>query len=442
MLMQNWPHEVSSRTVGVSSPDLRERVVMDRTRSRTLRRAGGVVLALAGAASVAAATAPAGAETLTLSSAKSFTVQYRGNGHGHGMSQYGARGAAMAGKGYKQILAFYYPGTTLTRQPSRIIRVRLTGTGSTLTIKAQSLTTVTGVKGYLPTAGVSKYRLIADARSGLTLQKLGTAKGATWTNVRAGLPNRAEFYRHGGVPTRLYETGGTSTDYDGYLRAVRSGSGVYTVDRVVLDLYTAGVVPREMPASWQRAAVDAQAVAARTYGANAMRSAQSSEYDICATTQCQVYGGHAHYDSAGRLLYSRYLPAASDTSNQVLTYKGAPIFAQFSASNGGWTVAGGQPYLVAKADPYDTAASGDPYIDAKKTQSVSALAKYFGLAKVSKIALTQRDGHGTWSGRVLTGYVAGTDSKGKAKTVPADSWDFQDVFGLGTTWFRVLAPAK
>jgi stage II sporulation protein D len=412
------------------------------SRTRTLRRSGGMLLALAGAASVAAATAPATAETLTLSAASSFTVQYRGNGHGHGMSQYGARGAAMAGKSFRQILAFYYPGTTLTTQATRIIRVRLAGTGSTLTIKAQSLTTVTGVRGYLPTAGISRYRLVADAKSGVTLQKLGTAAGSKWTNVRTGLPNRAEFYRYGRLPTRVYELGRTSTDYDGYLRAVRSGSGVYTVNRVVLDLYTAGVVPAEMPASWQRAAVDAQAVAARTYAANAMRSPQSREYDLCATTQCQVYGGHAHYNSRGALLYSQYLPAATDTANQVLTYKGAPIFAQFAASNGGWTVAGGQPYLVAKADPYDTAASGDPYINANQRQSISALAKYFRLAKISKVALTRRDGHGTWSGRVVSGYVAGTDSKGKAKTVPVDGYDLQAAFNLGTTWFRVLSPTK
>ena len=36
-----------------------------------------------------------------------------GYGHGHGMSQYGAQGAALQGLTYQQILAFYYPGTTL-----------------------------------------------------------------------------------------------------------------------------------------------------------------------------------------------------------------------------------------------------------------------------------------------------------------------------------------
>ena len=42
-----------------------------------------------------------------------LTLNGHGYGHGHGMSQYGAQGAAMQGLTYPQILAFYYPGTTL-----------------------------------------------------------------------------------------------------------------------------------------------------------------------------------------------------------------------------------------------------------------------------------------------------------------------------------------
>lgn len=42
-----------------------------------------------------------------------FTVT--GHGHGVGMSQYGANVYAAAGWGYREILAHYYPGTTLTQ---------------------------------------------------------------------------------------------------------------------------------------------------------------------------------------------------------------------------------------------------------------------------------------------------------------------------------------
>lgn len=42
-------------------------------------------------------------------------ITTRGYGHGVGMSQYGANGMANAGYSYKDILAHYYPGTTLTK---------------------------------------------------------------------------------------------------------------------------------------------------------------------------------------------------------------------------------------------------------------------------------------------------------------------------------------
>ena len=406
--------------------------------------ASALVLLLAGAglpATRASAAGVAVSETVSVGRATSLAVQYRGNGHGHGLSQYGARGAARSGLSYGQILAFYYPGTRLTTMAHRIIRVKLSGTGTTTTIAAASGITVTGVSGYLPTTGIRRYRLIADARTGLTLQKLGTAAGSTWTNVRTGLANRAEFYRHGRVPLRLYLADGTSTEYDGYLRAVRATGGVSTINRVALDNYVAGVVPREMPASWEAAALDAQAVAARTYAASALGTG-GAEYDICATSSCQVYGGRTHYAANGTVAWVQDAAPATATAYRILQYASRPAFTQFSASNGGWTVYGGQPYLAAKADPYDTAArSFDPYIGVSKTVTVASLAASFGLAKLTSVSITSRDGHGTWKGRVLAGVARGTDRAGAAKSVAVDGFDLQAAFGLGTTWLRIVPPA-
>jgi SpoIID/LytB domain protein len=214
---------------------------------------------------------------------------------------------------------------------------------------------------------------------------------------------------------------------------------VSTVNFVTLDRYTAGVIPQEMPTSWQRAAVDAQAVAARTYGQYAVEHPLSTDYDICDTTQCQVYGGHAVYDAHGVLQSTDFQAAATDTAGKVLTYRGATIFAEFSASNGGWSVDGGQPYLKAAADPYDTTASGDPYLNYTKVVHVTSIARHYGLKTVTKIAITQRDGHGTWGGRTLAGVITGTDSANKAKSVPTTGFELQAAFGVGTTWFELLA---
>ncbi|HEX3337518.1 MAG TPA: SpoIID/LytB domain-containing protein, partial [Jatrophihabitans sp.] len=272
--------------------------------------------------------------------------------------------------------------------------------------------------------------------------QLKAAPGSTWTTYRTGLANRTSFRRADGRSVRLFAGGGASYRYFGTLRAVRvaatgSAGGVYTVNRVSIDHYTAGVVPREIPTSWPAAAVNAQAVAARSYGRYAIEHPLSSEYDICDTTQCQVYGGRAYVDAAGVWQMEDYGPAAAYTSNQVLTYRGPTIFAQFSASNGGWTVDGGQPYLTAQADPYDTAAI-DPYITYTKAMKAAVVAQYYHLATVTKIEITQRDGNGAWRGRVLAGYVDGVDGNHKAQRIPTTGFELQAAFGIGTTWLRLL----
>ena len=43
-----------------------------------------------------------------------FTFTTKGYGHGVGMSQYGAHAMALTGKTYREILAWYYPGTSLS----------------------------------------------------------------------------------------------------------------------------------------------------------------------------------------------------------------------------------------------------------------------------------------------------------------------------------------
>ena len=141
---------------------------------------------------------------------------------------------------------------------------------------------------------------------------------------------------------------GTTRAYRGALRL----SSNNTVNVLGLDAYVQGVIPREMPTSWQPAAVRAQAVAARTYGVYDRNAHPTRYYDTCDTTSCQVYGGIGDEDSRGNA-------AATATAGKILRYSGQPAFTQFASSNGGWLSAGGQPYLVAKADPYD-GFSGNP----------------------------------------------------------------------------------
>jgi SpoIID/LytB domain protein len=299
---------------------------------------------------------------------------------------------------------------------------------------------VTSVGGFgLSTAGVTRFRLIPSG-SGLAAQKTSgnSCTSGTWTTVKDGLPASADFvsaYGH----LRLLLSDGTSSDYWGTLGAVRSGTGEITVNRVGLDQYTQGVVPREMPASWQAAAVQAQAIAARTY-AEYEREHASGSYDICDTTSCQVYGGANHFDSSGNLLYSEDPAAVSGNAGQILRYNNAAAFTQFSASNGGWTVYGGQPYLPAKADPYDNAGTGDPYIHWTASVPVSQIASAYGFARVTQIAM-QRDGNGEWGGRVTGATIYGIRSDGSSGSTTDTGFGLQDALGLLHNWFTILGSA-
>jgi stage II sporulation protein D len=426
---------------------MRRVTVSRRSRAVAAGLTAATAVVAAGALGASSAQATAASTVISIgSTSKHLTVTSRGNGHGHGLSQYGAWGAAKEGASLTTILKHYYPGTVYTRLPGRApnLRVKISNPSGVVTIAPASNLHVDGVTGTLPTAGIWRYRLIAGTGTGLWLQRLLTGAGHTYTTIKKGLPNGSSFWRSGAAGQRLWFPGGSSTVYGGSLRAVRattSGAGtVYTVNVVGLNMYTAGVVPREMPSSWSRTATDAQAVAARTYAMYEKNHAGSRYYDICDTTSCQVYGGEAHYSASGALLWTDFRQAALDTMDGVVTYQGQPIFSQFSASNGGYMSDGGQPYLKAGTDGYDTAALGDPYINDTESVSVASVAKYFGFATLTRIALS-RDGVGTWGGRVTKVVLTGTSNSRTALSKTIAGTDLQWALGLGTTLYT-LAPAK
>src|SRR5215207_6859840 len=100
------------------------------TRSRLL----GVGL---GVATLVLTTAPsASAEEISVPGPTTWTVTGHGWGHGHGLSQYGAKGAAGQGVGWKQILGFYYPGTALGRAHGTV-KVLLTADNKDVMVDAR-----------------------------------------------------------------------------------------------------------------------------------------------------------------------------------------------------------------------------------------------------------------------------------------------------------------
>src|SRR2546423_3952209 len=92
--------------------------VMPGSRSIRIGLAAALAAALLGAASAAA-------DSGATARATAVVVSGHGFGHGIGLSQWGAEERAAAGQDYRQILSFYYPGTTLAQVGGRTIRVLL-----------------------------------------------------------------------------------------------------------------------------------------------------------------------------------------------------------------------------------------------------------------------------------------------------------------------------
>lgn len=207
---------------------------------------------------------------------------------------------------------------------------------------------------------------------------------------------------------------------------------VVTRDGVVempLEDYVARVVSGEMPASFQPAALEAQAVAARTYALQRKESGvHAPEGDVCTDYACcQAYSDPATPQSVA---------AAEKTAGQVLRYGGALIQAVFHSSSLGQTATaqevwgGSLPYLTSVATP-ETAADwpevesqvGIPVDDFKAQFTRSYPTAQFGDDPDQWFQLTR-----SATGHVATATVGGVTVTGK---------DLRALFSLRSTAFEV-----
>ena len=116
-----------------------------------------------------------------------------------------------------------------------------------------------------------------------------------------------------------------------------------TVQELDLNDYLWGVVAAEMPASFAQEALNAQAVAARTYALNkAGRAAGHPEAELCTDYAC-CQAWIARETARGNwgenaLAYTNKITAAvAETNNEVILYEGQLIDAVFHSSSGAAT---------------------------------------------------------------------------------------------------------
>ncbi len=240
---------------------------------------------------------------------------------------------------------------------------------------------------------------------------------------------------------------GRVTHYRGTIRV--DGLRNRVVNRVRIEDYLRGVVPKEISASWADAgggnglqAVKAQAVAARSYALQPGRWATG----ICDTQSCQVYAGAATRSSVAS---STALPvedgrtdrAIRETVGKVRRWAvdvagagkaGDIVSTEFSGSNGPRTA--GWPFPVVD-DALGDGTSLNRNHRWTRVLDAGALASRYGLGTLTSVRMTEGSGtdgtryDGIWYNNVV---LTGT---GGSRTIPA--WTFRNDNGLPSPGFTL-----
>jgi len=141
-----------------------------------------------------------------------------------------------------------------------------------------------------------------------------------------------------------------------------TGGDLHVYNLVNLESYVKGVIPYEMNNQWPGAALQAQAICARTYACRDSKHTTAYGFDVCNTTDCQVYYGYSGSNGNGPNANTN--AAVESTAGLKLYHEGDMVQnAVYHASNGGATedvanVWGStRAYLVGKEDPYEALVS-------------------------------------------------------------------------------------
>ncbi len=141
--------------------------------------------------------------------------------------------------------------------------------------------------------------------------------------------------------------------YRGGIQILNAGDGkMCIINLISADEYVYGVVGMEMSASWHIEALKAQAVCARNYALSSLNKHKSYGFDICTSTDCQVY-------SAVNAESEATIRAGKETAGKYLMYNGSLAETLFFSCSGGHTanakyVWGNEvAYLKGVKDPYE-----------------------------------------------------------------------------------------
>ena len=358
------------------------------------------------------------ADDVELAANGPVTLIGHGHGHGRGLGQWGAYGYAKKGWSASRILRHFYGGTTAGKADRSEIDVILTNRGS-VSVRAVAGMRVGG-QTVAPGQAVSLAGGTANITSGCGGPIVRSVRATFVEPLHAG-PSRPA----GEILTFC----GSGAKYRGAL----GFAGGRVVNRVHIDDYVKGVLPKEISPGWADCggaeAIKAQAVAARTYALAALADGKR----IDDTQNSQVYGGASVEDR-------RTNAAADATAGQVRLAAGKPAFTEFSASTGGYTAGGQFPAVEDKGDVIS------PSHNWTVTLSPNTIGGAFGVGALRSFEVIEANGLGPNWGRAVKVRVVGS-----AGSVVVTGEDARTMLGLRSSFFaikgqtskpRIVAPPR
>ena len=373
-----------------------------------------------------------------------------GYGHGVGMSQIGARGQALESKTAIEILNYYYPGTAVTAYPdNQLIRVNIANLVSSVTLNAVgSIGEIRLYQGDIPLSeSPEPFGIYPGDTTALFTNFAGSvvpALSSPTAKYAAINPAPAWTLRwDSATTTALLTNGATATQYKYGQIVFKSVTNLLSSYLAVTntlrlhDEYLYGL--GEVPSSWPAAALEAQAIAARTYALGKLsRLRVECDCNIYNTTVDQNFVGYAKETEA---IYGIKWREAVDrtfvdeNNALVVTLEGKPIQAFYFSSSGGVTqnvvdVWGSPlPYLTGVPDPW----SLDPTINRRyalwsRFVPQSVMAQAFLLPNVVSFTINSR----TQTGSISS--ITAVSSTGATATLNGEL--FRARVKLPSTWIH------
>ena len=369
----------------------------------------------------------------------SFQVQGAGYGHGVGMSQIGARAKALAGETATAIISYYYKDVAIEPlDDTKILRVNI---GHLLTSAKMATATQDATmqifSGDIGDAQDVAPLAVVPVKSSLNFTILGsTVLPSVVTGKKTvSIPrNRIFTVRWSGTRylpgvdgvISLSHTNTTKRYRYGQMqfRAVKAATLGYRIEVTnsvrLSDEYLWGI--SEVPSSWPEAALQAQAIASRTYAmskAGIYRTA--CDCDLYGEISDQSFLGYAKEIEKG---WGQFWKAAvTNTAGLTITQAGKPITAYFCSSTGGLTETAVNAWGTEKSFTQSVAdlSSLDPVINPRffkwdRTITQGSVAAAFLLPDVVTLEIVMKYATGT----VAT--IKATSSAGIQKSLRGETF--------------------